>query len=441
VSGQPDDKPKAKRAAVRAKANTPLPTRAAPPRPAAPKKSRTASAGRTAGNEVESPPSAAQPAPPKVARARASARASLPTLSPSVPPASLPPRPVETEVQSALPTSLPPPPAQPVIEPFELETDDPEELQRQAAETVARIVAQLYPEAARAGTGDNVLDSARQLLSADYYLRRMSRVGMRGRSEHVDDFGLDPAYEARVQPLLEALYERYFRVQISGAEHVPERGGALLVCNHGGALPWDGVMLKTALRRARPERDPLRWLTDDFVSHAPFLGAALNRIGAVRACPENAEQLLERGALLAVFPEGVKGIEKTYKQRYQLQRFGRGGHVKLALRMGVPVLPVAIVGSEDTYPLLYRVRAFSKVFGLPFIPVTPTFPLLGPLGLLPLPSRWRIVIGERLTELDELDAYAAENGALVNELNERLRGRVQSLLGEALTARGPNAFA
>jgi 1-acyl-sn-glycerol-3-phosphate acyltransferase len=409
--------------------------------PASAKKSKATAAGRTPPAKLENAAAVKQPDVKKEVRARASARAALQTLPPSLPPASLPPAPIAPEVRAALPQSLPAPPTAPTIQPFELDTEDPEELQRQAAETVARIVAQLYPDAARAGSDDNVLDSARQLLSADYYLRRMSRVGMRGRSEHVDDFGLDPAYEARVQPLLDTLYERYFRVQISGAEHIPAQGGALLVCNHGGALPWDGVMLKTALRRARPEREPLRWLTDDFVSHAPFLGAALNRIGAVRACPENAEQLLERGSLLAVFPEGLKGIEKTYKQRYQLQRFGRGGHVKLALRMGVPVLPVAIVGSEDTYPLLYRVRAFSKVFGLPFIPVTPTFPLLGPLGLLPLPSRWRIVVGERLSELDELDAYAAENGVLVNELNERLRGRVQSLLGEALTARGPNAFA
>lgn len=430
MSAERGNEPKAKRAAVRARPSVPAP---APARPT--KKSKATLVGRKAPSKLES-----QPTPTKVVRARASARAAVSTPPPAVVSEMQPA--AQRAVPAALPKTLPPAPAQPVIdEPLELDASDPEALQRHAAETVARIVAQLYPDAARGGAEDKVLDSARQLFSADYYLRRWSRAGMRGRSEHVDDFGLDPAYEARVQPLLDALYERYFRVQIGGAEHVPAQGGALLVCNHGGALPWDGVMLKTALRRACPEREPLRWLTDDFVSHAPFLGAVLNRIGAVRACPENAEQLLERGALLAVFPEGVKGIEKTYKQRYQLQRFGRGGHVKLALRMGVPVLPVAIVGSEDTYPLLYRVRAFSKLFGLPFIPVTPTFPLLGPLGLLPLPSRWRIVVGARLTELDELDAYAAENGALVNELNERLRGRVQALLGEALSARGPNAFA
>jgi 1-acyl-sn-glycerol-3-phosphate acyltransferase len=317
---------------------------------------------------------------------------------------------------------------------------DDAEARRRAAEAIGRIAARLYPEPPVAVTDeDRLFASARQLLSTDYYLRQWGRLGMRGRSEQVDDFGLDPTYEARVQPLLDALYERYFRVQIDGAQHVPQEGGAVLVCNHSGTLPWDGVMLKTALRHARPERRALRWLTDDFVFHSPFLGAWLNRIGAVRACPENAERLLERGELLAVFPEGVKGIGKPYRERYQLQRFGRGGHVKLALRKGVPLIPVAIVGAEETYPLLYKVRAVSKLLGVPFLPITPLFPWLGPIGLVPLPSRWRIVIGEPMHELDGFDKRA-EDTVLINELNEQVRGKVQTLLQDALQARGQSAF-
>ncbi|MGD8859990.1 MAG: lysophospholipid acyltransferase family protein [Myxococcales bacterium] len=315
------------------------------------------------------------------------------------------------------------------------------EARRRAAEAIARIAARLHPEeSGESDTPTELLQGARQLLSSDYYFRQWGRLGMRGRSERVDDFGLDPTYEARVQSTLDALYDKYFRVQVTGAEHLPDDGAALLVCNHSGALPWDGVMLKTAVRREHPKRRGLRWLIEDFTFHAPFLGAFLNRIGAVRACQENAQRLLSQGELLAVFPEGVKGIDKPYKERYRLQRFGRGGHVKLALRMGVPLIPVAIVGAEETYPLVGRVRSFSKALGLPFIPVTPTFPLLGPLGLVPLPSRWHIAIGAPLRELEDLDPAAATDAVLVNELNERVRNGVGSLLQDALRARGPNAY-
>jgi 1-acyl-sn-glycerol-3-phosphate acyltransferase len=315
------------------------------------------------------------------------------------------------------------------------------EARRRAADAIGRIAARLYPDVPPlTAEDDGLLLGARQLLSTDYYLKQWGRFGMRGRSEQVDDFGFDPAYEARVQPLLDLLYERYFRVRIEGAEHIPEHGAALLVCNRAGTLPWDGVMLKTALRHARPEQRALRWLTDDFVFHSPFLGPILSRIGAARACPENAERLLARDELLAVFPEGVKGIGKPFRERYQLQRFGRGGHIKLALRARVPVIPLAIVGSEESYPLLYKLRPFSKFLGLPFIPVTPLFPWLGPLGLVPLPSRWHIIVGEPMHEFDGLQPRAAEDTVLVNDLNEQLRSKVQALLQDALRARGPSAF-
>jgi 1-acyl-sn-glycerol-3-phosphate acyltransferase len=150
--------------------------------------------------------------------------------------------------------------------------------------------------------------------------------------------------------------------------------------------------------------------------------------------------LLESGQLVAVFPEGVKGMSKPFAERYRLQRFGRGGHIKLALRTGVPVLPVAIAGADETYPLLYKVRAFSKVLGLPFIPVTPTFPWFGPFGLLPLPARFRIRIGPPVAVLEALGAEAASDDVRVHELNERVRTAVQDLLERALSERGPSAY-
>jgi 1-acyl-sn-glycerol-3-phosphate acyltransferase len=256
----------------------------------------------------------------------------------------------------------------------------------------------------------------------------------------VDDFGLSPTTHARIQPVLDWLYTKYFRVQVAGIENIPADGPVLLVCNHGGALPWDGMMLATAVAREHPARRSLRWLVEDFAFHAPFLGSMLNRIGAVRACPENATRLLAEGHPLAVFPEGIQGIGKSYKDRYRLQRFGRGGHVKLALRLGVPLIPVGIAGSDDTYPLLYKVRAFSKSLGLPFIPVTPTFPMLGPVGLAPLPSRFHIEIGAPLEGLSELTPAAADDTLVVHDVNDRVRRAVAQLLERALAARGAHVY-
>ncbi|MDD9943491.1 MAG: lysophospholipid acyltransferase family protein, partial [Myxococcales bacterium] len=319
--------------------------------------------------------------------------------------------------------------------------DGDAEARRRAAEAIGHIAARLDPEGeGRPSRGaDGLMSAARQLLSVDYYARQWSRRGMRYRSDEVDDFGLDPAYEQRVQPLLDLLFRDYFRVQFKGIEHIPERGGALIVCNRGGALPWDGLMLKTAVRNARGERG-LRWLAEDLNFHAPFLGPFLNRMGAVRACQENADMLLDRGTLVAVFPEGIKGVGKTFAHRYQLQRFARGGHVKLALRKQVPILPAAIVGAEDAYPMLFRVKFLAKALGVPFFPVTPTFPLLGPAGLLPLPSRWQILVGPPLRGLSGREPDDAQDTVLVNELNEQLRATVQQLLSEALALRGSRVY-
>jgi 1-acyl-sn-glycerol-3-phosphate acyltransferase len=199
-------------------------------------------------------------------------------------------------------------------------------------------------------------------------------------------------------------------------------------------------MLKMAIAKHSEQSRELRWLVEDFIFHAPFLGPFLNRIGAVRACQENAQRLLGDEALVAVFPEGIKGVSKLYKKRYQLQRFGRGGYVKLALRMGAPIIPAAVVGAEDAFPVLYRFSALAKSMGLPFLPVTPTFPLLGPLGLVPLPSRFVVLLGPPISGLDAYGPEAAEDRVIVNELNERVRGTVQALVDEARSLRGDHVY-
>jgi 1-acyl-sn-glycerol-3-phosphate acyltransferase len=281
---------------------------------------------------------------------------------------------------------------------------------------------------------EDVFDVARELLSSDYYRRQWGRVAMRDRSEEVDDFGLDPKYAARVRPFFDFLYERWWRVEAHDIDRVPGEGRVILCTNHSGALPYDGAMLATALRREHPQRRDLRWLAEDFIFHFPFLGVFMNRIGAVRACQENAERLLRKEACVGVFPEGVKGIAKLYRDRYKLQRFGRGGHVKLAIRTRTPIVPVAILGAEEAHPLIAPTSILAKALGVPFVPITPTFPWLGPLGLVPMPSKWKIFFLEPIT----MDAYppdAADDEVLVGRLNEKIRGLIQEELDRAVKSR------
>lgn len=282
--------------------------------------------------------------------------------------------------------------------------------------------------------GGTVFDSAREIVGAEFYRKKWGREALRNRTEDVDDFGYDPEYDRKLRPVLDFLYARWFRVETTGIDHVPAAGRAVMVANHSGTVPFDGVMLKTALLREHPQQRHLRWLTEDFIQHFPFLGGAMNRLGAVRACQENAERLLANEELVAVFPEGLKGIGKLFADRYRLQRFGRGGFVKLALRSRAPLVPVAIVGAEETNPLLFRVEYLSKALGLPYVPVTPTFPALGPLGLLPAPTKWRITVGEPI-DLSSYGEGAAEDDLLVGRVADRVRATIQGMLDRELAAR------
>jgi len=298
---------------------------------------------------------------------------------------------------------------------------------------VPRQTTPVVPPEQRA-SDDAAGDALRELMASDYYVKQWGRLGMRNRSEEVDEFGLDPSYEARLLPLLDFLYRRYFRVETIGLEHVPSEGRCLVVANHSGVLPLDGMMLRTAVRLEHPARRELRWLAEDFIYYLPFVGAAMNRVGAVRACQENAERLLEKGSLVAVFPEGVKGIGKLYRERYKLQRFGRGGFIRLALRTQTPVLPCAIIGAEEANPMLHRIEAFSKLLGVPYLPITPTFPALGPLGLVPAPTKWRIELGEPL-HFEGYGPEAAEDHVLVGRLAERVRAGIQRLVDAGVARR------
>jgi 1-acyl-sn-glycerol-3-phosphate acyltransferase len=253
-------------------------------------------------------------------------------------------------------------------------------------------------------------------------------------TDEVDEFGYDPAYERKLMPLFDLMYEKYFRVELHGVDRVPSEGRCLLVANHSGTLPLDGLMLRMAVRREHPRRRDVRWLAEDGIFHFPFLGNITNRVGAVRACQENAERLLEHESLVAVFPEGKKGIGKLFRDRYRLQRFGRGGFVKLCLRTHTPIVPVAIVGGEETNPLLARFEYLTKALGIPYLPVTPTFPLLGPAGLLPAPTKWKIFFGEPIV-LESYPPASTDDEILVGRLTERVRGAIQAMLDSAISQR------
>lgn len=283
--------------------------------------------------------------------------------------------------------------------------------------------------------GPSFLDRVGQLLQPDTYRKWLSSWKMRDRSDVVDSFGLDPVYAEKWRPVLEFLYHSYFRVEAVGMENLPDHGRALIVSNHSGTLPLDGAMIMYAVRFCHPAHRDVRPLVEDFVFHFPFLGVAMNRIGCVRACQDNAERLLASGQVVAVFPEGIKGIGKRFSQRYQLQRFGRGGFIKLALKTEAPIIPAAVIGAEEAYPMLGKVTWLTKYLGIPYIPITPTFPWLGLAGAVPLPSKWTIRFGEPLDLAGQHGTEAHQDRILVNRLTEQVRSSIQAMVDETLSAR------
>jgi len=252
----------------------------------------------------------------------------------------------------------------------------------------------------------------------------------------VDDFGYDPDFTDNVlMPPLRLLYEKWFRIDTLGIHNVPDTGGALLVANHSGTIAVDAVMTAVALRDHHPQHRPLRMLGADLVFDTPFLGPISRKAGNTLACNPDAERLLSSGEVVAVYPEGFKGVGKPYSQRYKLQRFGRGGFVTAALKTSVPIIPVSIVGAEEIYPLIGNLKPLARALGFPYFPVTPTFPLLGPLGAIPLPSKWLIEFGEPIPT-DGYGDHAADDPMVVFNLTDRVRETIQQTLYRLLLRRG-----
>jgi 1-acyl-sn-glycerol-3-phosphate acyltransferase len=253
-------------------------------------------------------------------------------------------------------------------------------------------------------------------------------------SEEIDPFGRDPEFELRLKPFFDFLYYKYWRISTHGLEHIPSKGRALLVSNHSGTLPYDGSMIRIAVTNDHPAQRDVRFLVEDFVYYLPFIGTYMYRLGGVRASQENAERLLNSDHLVAVFPEGVKGIGKYYSERYHLQRFGRGGFIKLAIRTRSPLIPVAVIGAEEIHPILYKSSLLAKPLGIPYIPVTPTLPILGPFGFLPFPSKWSIYFGEPI-DFSEYPMETLKDELKIHRLSEMVRQKIQAMVTEGLKNR------
>ncbi|WP_435119062.1 lysophospholipid acyltransferase family protein [Amycolatopsis thermoflava] len=251
----------------------------------------------------------------------------------------------------------------------------------------------------------------------------------------VDEFGFDPELtDNLLLSPLRLLYEKYFRVTTHGAENLPADGGALIVCNHSGTVPLDAVMTAVAVHDETPGHRHLRMLGADLVFQTPLLGALARKTGQTLACTADAERLLCSGELVGVWPEGYKGIGKPFSARYRLQRFGRGGFVSAALRTRVPIIPCSIVGAEEIYPKIGDLKPLARLLGLPYFPVTPFFPLLGPLGAIPLPTKWHIEFGEPI----RTDGFADEDlddPMLVFSLTDQVRESIQTTLYRRLAHR------
>ncbi|WP_193605774.1 lysophospholipid acyltransferase family protein [Nocardioides dongkuii] len=249
----------------------------------------------------------------------------------------------------------------------------------------------------------------------------------------VDEYGFDrEVTEKLVLATLRPIAERWFRVEVRGIENIPTEGGALVVSNHSGTVPVDGLMTMVAVHDHTGRF--LRPLGADLVFRLPVISALARRSGATLACSEDAERMLADGELVGVWPEGFKGIGKPYSERYKLQRFGRGGFVSAALRTGVPIVPLSVVGAEEIYPLVGNVPALARLLGVPYIPITPLFPWLGPLGLVPLPSKWLLEFGEPI-RTDEFERGAADDPMLVFNVTDQVRETIQQTLYTLLMKR------
>jgi 1-acyl-sn-glycerol-3-phosphate acyltransferase len=239
----------------------------------------------------------------------------------------------------------------------------------------------------------------------------------------------DRVFMAALRPLAEV----WFRTQVRGIENIPNQGAALVAGNHSGAIGLDALMTQLAIFDTHPYKRHIHMLAADLVFDVPIVKDIARAAGHTNASPEEAMRLLGSGKLVGVWPEGFSGVGKTWMRRYELQHFGKGGFITTAREANVPLIPLAIVGAEEAYPMVANVEPLAKLFKLPYFPITPTFPLLGPLGVLPLPSKWIIQFGKPIPP-SELPSQYDEKAVL--DFAHHFRGLIQNMVDELIIERG-----
>jgi len=312
--------------------------------------------------------------------------------------------------------------------------DGPRRSRKAGSRTSGASSAAKDPSESDVGGSESGMDLAARVGGAvDFVRRRLSG------DYPVDEFGFDPELlDTVLMAPMRPLFRSWFRVEVRGLHNVPDDGAALVVANHSGTIAVDAVMTQLALLDEHPEHRHLRMLGADLVFAMPFLAELARKAGHTLACMADAQRLLAEGQLVGVWPEGFKGIGKPFAERYKLQRFGRGGFVAAAVRTGAPIIPTAIVGAEEIYPKIGEIPVLARLLGMPYFPITPTFPWLGPLGMVPLPSKWIIEFGEPI-RTDDLPEGSADDPMTILETTDRVRETIQQGLYRILVDR-PGVF-
>lgn len=255
----------------------------------------------------------------------------------------------------------------------------------------------------------------------DEVRRVIERMEWKQQQQGYDPFGFNPTFLRKVLPVAAFLYRRYFRVLTKGLENVPD-GRALLIANHSGQIPLDGMMIAASQVLDRPEPKMTRAMVEKWVPSLPYVSMLFSRAGQVVGTPYNAHLLLERGEQIMVFPEGSRGISKPWSRRYQLEEFGLG-FMRLALKTNTPIVPIGVVGAEEQIPTIYNAKNFARMIGMPSMPISPTL-------LVPLPVRYRIYFGEPLYFEGDPDDEDRAIRALVNVVQQRIEGLIAEGLAD-----------
>ncbi len=418
--------------------STPLIASAAPPTPVPPVVQPAPSAVAAAAPEAATAPSSGKHRPRPVAKVVPTRKAVARSGSRPTKPAK-PPRP-SREVSGAATASTRHTDAEPRVRTLKAVTDETIVPLDVPAPAASRSIAPGVEELLTAGIAAVRVAAEAAGISSDDVERHiaslLSFVRRRVTGDYtVDEFGFDEDFTRHFYlPVLRPLYKSWFRVEVRGIENIPAEGGGLVVANHSGTVAMDSLMTQVAVHDEHPAHRHLRMLGADLVFQTPVIGQVARKSGSTLAANPDAERLLSNGELAGVWPEGFKGVGKPFSERYKLQRFGRGGFVSAALKTGAPIIPCSIVGAEEIYPIIGNMKTVARLLGAPYAPITPTWPLLGPLGLIPLPSKWIIEFGSPV-ETADLGPNAADDPMLVFDLTDQVRETIQQTLYSLLMQR------